>query len=377
MTRTASIARWYSRKLAGVLFLLLYSLILSAGPAAAHGIHASYSTITVRPRQLELIVTFNLADMDAHFHINTDADPAISSEELHAALPTLYAFIEQHVTVAVNGSPIALHREHATLTEDVVHQTFVNLSFTAPVSVPPAKVSMAFDFTPFEIFGPNYTNLAKVVAGDQIYQGVISVQNLRQQFVLSQPTSLRTQLGQFIVLGITHIFLGYDHIMFLLALILIGGRLWNLIKIVTAFTIAHSITLILATLQLVTLPPRLIESGIALSIVYVAAENFFATDVRHRWKLTFCFGFVHGFGFANVLRELGLPTQGLISSLLAFNVGVELGQMAIVALLFPLALWLACQPFRRPVTIALSSVILLFGLGWFLERAFHLSFMPL
>jgi hypothetical protein len=188
--------------------------------------------------------------------------------------------------------------------------------------------------------------------------------------------SLPTQIGKFVKLGVEHIFLGYDHIMFLLALIVIGGRLRSLIKIVTAFTVAHSITLILAALQIVTLPPRVIESGIALSIAYVAAENFVVDQANHRWILTFMFGLVHGFGFANVLRDLGLPTRGLIPSLLAFNVGVEIGQICIVGVLFPVTLWIAQQTFRRKAVFVLSSVILFFGAAWFVERTFALSFMP-
>jgi hypothetical protein len=166
-------------------------------------------------------------------------------------------------------------------------------------------------------------------------------------------------MAAFIRLGIEHIFLGYDHIMFLLALLLLGGRFWTLVKIVTAFTIAHSITLIAAALQWVSLPSRFIETGIALSIAYVAAENFWAKRADHRWIITFLFGLVHGFGFANVLTQLGLPSKGLVASLLAFNVGVEAGQVAIVSVLFPV-----------------SSVILAFGLGWAIERSFDLSFMP-
>jgi hypothetical protein len=176
---------------------------------------------------------------------------------------------------------------------------------------------------------------------------------------------------------VEHIWIGYDHIMFLLALIIIGSRLGPLVKIVSAFTVAHSITLILATLEWVVLPQRLVESGIALSIAYVAAENLWLRDTRHRWILTFGFGLVHGFGFANVLRDLGLPSEGLIVSLLAFNVGVEIGQVTIVVLLLPLILWLSVQSFHERVVQLASALILLFGLGWLVERVFDLSYMPL
>jgi len=183
-------------------------------------------------------------------------------------------------------------------------------------------------------------------------------------------------LWRFLKLGVKHIFLGYDHILFLLALVVVS-RFWDLVKIVTAFTVAHTITLILAALELVRLPPRLIETGIAVTIMYVALENLWTKDARHRWLLTFAFGLVHGFGFANVLRELGLPAKGVIRCLLSFNVGVELGQIGIVLLVLPIALWLGKQSFAQRARVTASLLIFLFGLAWFVERAFGVSFMPI
>ena len=143
-----------------------------------------------------------------------------------------------------------------------------------------------------------------------------------------------SQLASFFRLGVEHIFLGYDHILFLLSLIVVC-KFGELVKIVTSFTVAHTITLVLATLLDVQLPGRFIETAIAATIVYVAAENFWIEHDARRWRLTFAFGLIHGFGFAGVLRELGLPTVGLVRSLVAFNVGVEAGQLAIVLVLFP------------------------------------------
>jgi hypothetical protein len=141
--------------------------------------------------------------------------------------------------------------------------------------------------------------------------------------------------------------------------------------------VAHSITLILAATGTVSLPTRLIEAGIALTIIYVAAENLWTTRRGHRWALVFAFGLVHGFGFANVLRELDLPTTGLIRSLLSFNVGVELGQLAIVLAMFPLLLLLRRTRHAPAVAAMVSVVIALFGLAWFVDRAFALQFMPI
>ena len=175
--------------------------------------------------------------------------------------------------------------------------------------------------------------------------------------------------GSFFPLGIAHILTGYDHLLFLLALILRGGNIWSLFKIITAFTLAHSITLALAALNIVTLPDRLVEATIALSIAYVAAENLFMRKaVSHRWAVSFLFGLVHGFGFSSVLRQMGLPRQGLVWALLNFNLGVEAGQATAVLLAVPILFWL--RRFKwEPRAVAMTSVLVLtVGLTLFVER---------
>ena len=176
--------------------------------------------------------------------------------------------------------------------------------------------------------------------------------------------------------GVEHIFLGYDHVAFLLALLLWARRLGPVVKVVTAFTLAHSVTLSLAVLDLVVLPGRVVEPLIAASIVWVAVENFLSRDVGGRWRVAFALGLVHGFGFAGVLREFGLPGGQLGLALGAFNLGVEVGQVAIVAVAIPL-LRLADRlgapragvPVRRPTLVyALSAVVVLLGLYWLAER---------
>ena len=177
-------------------------------------------------------------------------------------------------------------------------------------------------------------------------------------------------IGSFFLLGIEHILTGYDHLLFLLALILRGGNLWSLFKIITAFTIAHSITLALAALNIVMLPERFVEATIALSIAYVAAENLFMRKaVSHRWAVSFLFGLVHGFGFSNVLRELGLPKEGLLWSLLNFNLGVEAGQAMAVLVVVPILIWLRRFKWEPRAVVAMSIVVLAVGLTLFVERA--------
>jgi hypothetical protein len=356
-------------------FPLLLGAVLATVPAGAHDLNSSYTAIIVTSDSLQAVFTFDISDLQRNFTLDTDQDQNVTRDELLAAMPAFYDYIEQSVVLAVNFSPAELERCPGGFTQDDFGNVFINFRFAQKLSGLPAEISLNLAF--FEKFGARHKNLAKIVVGEQIQQAVFSSESPRQRFAIGGKVSLLAQVGEFTKLGIEHIFLGYDHMMFLFALIVIGGRLASLVKIVTAFTVAHSITLILAALEILKLPSTIIESGIALSIAYVAAENFVIAQSNHRWVLTFIFGLVHGFGFANVLRDLGLPAAGLVPSLLAFNVGVEIGQLCIVAVFFPLTLWLAKKKFQRQVVFAFSSVILLFGLGWFVERAFNLSFMPL
>ncbi|MCM2358188.1 MAG: HupE/UreJ family protein [Geobacteraceae bacterium] len=184
-------------------------------------------------------------------------------------------------------------------------------------------------------------------------------------------------MGEFIVLGIKHILIGYDHIAFLLALIVIGLSVREVLKIITAFTIAHSITLLLAALQIVSLNSRLVEIVIALSICYVALENLFRKKVNYRWLVTFGFGLIHGFGFASVLQDFIVGQSDLVLSVLSFNVGVELGQLLIFLVLLPILHLLKNRLEFRKITVGASAAIFVLGLAWLVERVFNLKLLSL
>jgi hydrogenase/urease accessory protein HupE len=180
-------------------------------------------------------------------------------------------------------------------------------------------------------------------------------------------------VGSFLLLGIEHILTGYDHIAFLVGLIVIGLSTREVLKIITAFTVAHSITLLLAALQIIRLDSRLVESVIALSICYIALENLFKKKVRYRWLITFCFGLVHGFGFASALRELIVGKANLVLSVVSFNLGVETGQLMIFVVLLPVMHLLKQKMEFRRVTQGVSLAIFLLGFTWLLERLFDLK----
>ena len=173
----------------------------------------------------------------------------------------------------------------------------------------------------------------------------------------------------FIGQGVLHILGGIDHLLFVLSLVIVIRAWGQLAAVVTSFTIAHSVTLAAGALGLVRISPRIVEPMIALSIIYVAVENVVRLAPRARLGITFAFGLIHGFGFSSVLRDLGLPRGQLVPALLGFNLGVEAGQLLVVAPLFPLVLWLQRRaPAYRRVRVSVNASVALAGCWWFVTR---------
>jgi hydrogenase/urease accessory protein HupE len=178
--------------------------------------------------------------------------------------------------------------------------------------------------------------------------------------------------SQFLALGVRHILGGFDHLAFLAALLLGVRRLGSVVKTVTAFTVAHSLTLAVSVLGLVHVPAAIVEPLIAVSIVFVGIENLVREPMDSRWRLTFAFGLVHGFGFAGALRELGIGAAGsdVVVPLGAFNVGVEMGQIAVAAVLWPVVRRFHAAPLATlRLASACSLIVAMSGLYWLLERA--------
>lgn len=222
--------------------------------------------------------------------------------------------------------------------------------------------------------------------------GVFSPATPRQRFEFALVTPRNPWLT-FLVEGVWHIWSGYDHILFLLALLLPGVlrrqpggwgpvperriAIVNVLKVVTAFTVAHSITLSLAVLGLVHLPSRLIESAIAASVVLAALNNLAPLVSERGWMVAFGFGLLHGFGFANALGDLGLQHGQLAVTLFSFNLGVEIGQLAIVSLFLPLALSLRRLVFYRRLVLRFGSLaIVVVASTWLAERALDFKWLP-
>lgn len=221
----------------------------------------------------------------------------------------------------------------------------------------------------FDVVGTDHHTLMKIEWAGETRQFAFEPASRDARFGVAASAARSTT--SFVMLGIHHILSGYDHLLFLVGLLLSGGTLLGLVKIVTAFTLAHSVTLSLAVLDLVTVPDRLVEGVIALSIAFVAAENLAPRPaVGRRWIVSFVFGLVHGFGFSSALRELGLGRQNLAVSLLGFNVGVEIGQALVIAALLPVLLLLRRTRWKSRAVAGSSLAILAVGLILFVERLF-------
>jgi hydrogenase/urease accessory protein HupE len=252
--------------------------------------------------------------------------------------------------------------------ETIDDRPFAVMNLNYQLEQKPEKLNLVYNMF-LDDSDPSHANYATIKLEDKQQEAVLSFES--RELEIGEVTFLQS-VTQFLVLGLEHIFTGYDHILFVISLLFGAKTIRNIFSLVTAFTIAHSITLILATLGIVSLPGALVESVIALSIIYVALVNIFNPDSKHQPWLAFAFGLVHGFGFAGILSEMRLDGNNLVTSLLSFNIGIELGQIIIVSVVFPILLWMKKLTFKpvKWVIPGSSVAILAFGLVWFIERAF-------
>jgi hydrogenase/urease accessory protein HupE len=345
---------------------VLLALTLGA-PASAHPVPFSYLDLEVREEAIEGRVRVHLVDLAPVLGL---ADPRDLLDP--AARAAHQGQIERYLASRLALEGDGFRRAEWGAAQVVDESEALQLEFRIP-GRPPGALSIDTALFPVD---PNHQTFVNVYEDDA----------LRQQFIFAASTEPQTfyrgttagalaVTGTFIPAGIEHILIGADHILFLIGLLLLGGSLRRLALIVTAFTLGHSITLSLAALDIVTPPAWLIEPAIALSIMVVGVDNLLQRKENGRDLRAYValfFGLVHGFGFANVLREFGLPQEALGWSLFSFNVGVELGQLAIVLVV---ASVLALVRRRWPkadkaIAIGGSAVVIAAGAWWFGQRVF-------
>ena len=360
----------------------IVALLATAIALRAHTPGTSYCKIAIGHEAVTFTLIYDVATLMKIAPLDANRDQRITPGELSAATPAIEAFLRRTVFIELNEREASFGSlapptwaAGDAIAASEFEQRLVTFKFQNEVLHAPDSVAITFDF--FGALGERHTVLGNFIWNRQENPLVFTRFEPDYFFSTGYQVPALTQFRQYLWLGVHHIFRGYDHIAFLLALLFVR-RFADVVRIVTAFTLAHTVTLVLAALGIVSLPARLVESAIAASIVYVAAENLLRQgEPARRWLVALGFGLVHGFGFATILRELGLPNEGLVRSLLAFNLGVELGQLVIAAACWPVIAWLNTRPSARRSRVIVSGLLLAFGAAWLIDRAFAIGFMPL
>jgi hypothetical protein len=363
--------------------VVLVVLAIVLGRAAlAHAPSDAYLTIGLDGPAIAGGLEVALRDLDAALAIDADGDRAVTWAVVAGREAEIAAWALAGITLADATGACAL-RPGTLLVDRHADGAYAVVPFAA--ACPGDGGALTLTYRLLAAIDPLHRGLLRVVRGAAVETAVLGPDRPSLVLARDRAGGLVAQLWSFARDGVRHILLGYDHLLFLIALLLpavlrrgpdgwrpvgsAGEALWSVLAVVTAFTVAHSLTLALAVLHLVVLPTALVESLVALSIVVAAADNI-VPFVRRRVLLAFAFGLVHGLGFAGALDALGLEGWTLLTALVAFNLGVEAGQLAVVALVLPALSILRGSPAYRPLLLrAGSAAIVLAGAVWLAERA--------
>ena len=372
-------------------WLLMLCIAIFVTTGSAHEPSKSYLNLKFGSNQITGQWDIPLRDLQTAISLNVKNDDVITWEALSARYKNITAYIAAHLKMTIDGKPVVPRfTETEPMVEDFPDGSYVKIPFVVEGLRDPRKLEV--DYRLFFDLNSLHRGLLRLEFQSKTQSAIFSPNQPTQQFELS-----RTRPGEQFLLffkeGVWHIWTGYDHMLFLLALLLpsvlryesgnwLGVTAFrpaclNVLKIVTAFTLAHSLTLSLAALNIVKLPPRLTESAIALSVVLAAANNLRPWVRGRAWLVAFAFGLIHGFGFANALSEMGLGGGTLALTLVGFNLGVEAGQLAIVAIFLPLAYALRRSwIYQAPLLRLGSALIMLIAGTWLTERIFDFKVLP-
>ncbi len=363
--------------------LVFLGCLVSTTNAWAHKPSDSYLTLSVTGDRIDARWDLALRDLEYALHIDDDGDGNITWGELERNRARVDAYASSRL--GVRGDDVECTKTPGD--ERVVEHSdgayaVLRFSFACPKS--PRKLDISYSLL-FDI-DPQHRGLLELVTPENARTAIFTTTSPVQSFELAA-SGKGASFTSAIRDGVTHIWTGIDHLLFLLALLLpsvltredgkwkpvthFRPALRDVLGIVTAFTIAHSITLSLAALDVVRLPSRIVESGIAASVILAALNNLYPVLRGERWSAAFALGLLHGFGFSQVLVDLGLPRSQLVGVLFGFNVGVELGQFVVVAAFLPLAYFTRTRPaYRRVALLGGSAAIAVVATIWFIERAF-------
>lgn len=364
---------------------LIAVLVLATTPALAHKASDSYLALNVKGEQVSGQWDIALRDIDFAIGLDANGDADITGGEVRARHADIAAWALGRLTLSRGGDCALQVAEHLIDAHTDGAYAVLRITGTCPNRAAPLQLNYRLLFDIDQL----HRGLLKLELDGVAHSSVLGPQSGVMELHAGETSRLK-QLARYLLEGIWHIWIGFDHILFLLSLLLPAvlvhqARKWTgvasfkaafteVLWVVTAFTVAHSITLSLAALQIIELPSRLVESCIAASVVLAAANNIWPVVEHRRWMVAFGFGLIHGFGFASVLTELGLPRDALVLSLLGFNLGVETGQLAIVAVFLPVAYLIRNSTFyRRGVFVGGSLLTMLVALIWLVERVFNLK----
>jgi hypothetical protein len=384
MTRQPLRLHW--RALLGLWALM--AAWLWSGACLAHSSSNSYLTLSAPEGRLTLRADVHLRDVDLILDLDADRDGRVSWGETHMRSAELGSWLDQGLQLSAAGQKCQLGTADLQASEHA-DGTYLSAQWTpdCPGVSDLSNVSLALRYGLMFDQDSLHRGLLKVDLPEFQSSALLSPERPEAQLSQADSSAWRV-FGRYIVEGVWHIWIGIDHIVFLLSLLVLAPLLpsrqritqWpaaqqakpvlmDVLAVVTAFTVAHSITLGLTIMGWLTPPSDLVEPAIALSVVLAALNNLLGVNSLKRWRLAFAFGLVHGFGFASVLLDLGLPASALVAALGGFNVGVELGQLAIVGVFLPVAWLLRHTRFYRWVVVAGgSAAIVVLGLFWTLER---------
>jgi len=349
--------------LRSLLSLIIIFLCLGfATTALAHTTSTGLSSLNVKGNEILYDLYFDERDLIPNF--DSTGDNTLENGELTSQKESLESYVQKGLRIDVDAKPLKME----ILSMKVAQRSSTNavvfqLRFTADEVIEQFNLhyNLVFDDA------PAHTSTLIVRSGENLQNDIIDSANRDILINLPQP-EIGAVLWKYFKLGIEHILTGYDHLLFLLSLVLIASRFKDALKIVTAFTVAHSITLFLVASGRLQVIPSWVEALIALTICYVAVENMFVQKAKWRWVLTALFGLIHGMGFAGALAETGLPKGNLIGSLLTFNLGVEMGQLMVLCLLLPLLIWLRRFPWYRKMMMSTSCLIFVLAFYWLIQR---------
>ncbi len=347
-------------------FFYLLLLFISRVNCYSHQEPTSFADLSIEPHVITLAITASTVDLA---HELTTTEPAMLLEQrvIDENKSTLANTLLSRIKLQADGKSLGGAFLKVSL---IPEKEDIRFEFSFPVAALPKQLGMDCHLFPYDVRHRTYLNIYQSGKLLQQHTFAESVQSI--SITTSEPQPLISVIGEFIYEGIHHIFIGPDHILFVVGLLLLGGSFGQLLKILTTFTIAHSITLCLATFHLVSPPAAVIEPIIALSIVVVGIHAFFGKQVKRDPRLLFAFGFglIHGFGFASVLQEMVLPSHALAYSLFAFNFGVEIGQACILIIVVPLLVTLAkyAPIVAQRVTHGLALGVTMAGAFWFFQR---------